>query len=228
MPSQYRIEGKNAVSLSLKKMADNATLTLKAIASYELMQQQAKITTRKLLNKTSRKGAGELSQNWTGVIFKPAAGGRVTFGVVNPLPYANIHNTGKPVIRPKSGRKFLAIPLTDKAKEFGYARDWKGPELRFGISSKKNALLFIPEIPEPKTTVRKKRKGRKRKKLIKMVRNLVGRPKSARTPGVYGTPQYLLKKKVKLPATKYMKIALERSLVMIEEERIWNQWRLVD
>ena len=81
-------------SIALSEMLADPVLTQKAVESYELMKQRFSLVTRRMLNKSGR-AVGDLAGAWQGVIFEPARDGRVSFGVINPLPYANIHNTGK-------------------------------------------------------------------------------------------------------------------------------------
>ena len=60
----------------------------------------------------------------------------LTAGAYSPLPYASIRETGG-TIRPKGGRKALAVPLTSKAKNTGSPLLWQ--------SAKK--LVYIPPKP---------------------------------------------------------------------------------
>ena len=177
-------------SIALSEMLADPVLTQKAVESYELMKQRF-----------------SLAGAWQGVIFEPARDGRVSFGVINPLPYANIHNTGKPVIKPK--KKFLAIPLTDAAHNQGWPRDWQGPKLKFGISKAGNAVLFLPD---EKVNGKAKRHARKKKRR---------RNTANQKPGVYGKPQYALKTSVKLKATGYIDVATKESMDLINDEGIW-------
>ena len=193
-------------SIALSEMLADPVLTQKAVESYELMKQRFSLVTRRMLNKSGR-AVGDLAGAWQGVIFEPARDGRVSFGVINPLPYANIHNTGKPVIKPK--KKFLAIPLTDAAHNQGWPRDWQGPKLKFGISKAGNAVLFLPD---EKVNGKAKRHARKKKRR---------RNTANQKPGVYGKPQYALKTSVKLKATGYIDVATKESMDLINDEGIW-------
>ena len=193
------------LSVEIDNLIGDTALNKKAVESYELMQQRFNIVTRRLLDKTRRKGAGTLAQSWKGVLFEPAKHGVVQFGVENPMPYAAIHDKGGEI---RAKKKYLAIPLTAEAKDQGWPRDWQGPPLRFGVSKKGNALLFEPEEKKA-TKAKRKRKTRKRRS-----------PGGTRPP-VYGKPQYLLRTSVNIPATDYLDVATKESIDLIRAE-VWG------
>lgn len=198
--------------IKIDDLIGDKALSKKAIESYELMEQRFNVVTRQRLSKTKRKGAGSLAQAWKGVIFSPAKNGTVTFGVTNPLPYARIHDKGDDIF-PRE-KKFLAIPLTDEAKDQGWARDWQGKELRFGVSKAGNMLLFVPDPKKPKKAKRKRNPRKPRKE---RTRKTIGPIR----PPVYGKPQYALKTMVTIPPTKYLDQAMKESFDLITQE-VWG------
>ena len=89
---------------------------------------------------------GALLRSWKVAPVIIEGSNRITTGVFSELPYAGIHDSGEPTIKPKTVKN-LPIPLTPKAEKL-WPRDWPEGELTFVISKKGNKLLFAEGKPQ--------------------------------------------------------------------------------
>jgi len=205
-----------AYNLGLEDIISDKWLLRKAVECSDILEQKIIISTMRLLNKKSEYGAfegttktsGGLAQNWRSVIVSKPKRAEVTFGVANPLVYADIHNWGKSDLKSPRG-KMLAIPLSKEAHARGSPMNWGKNQLSV-VASKKTGNVFLI-----KDTTKQTRKTRKKRKKRKPRNDAIRTRKDSTLPTFKA--EYWLRHSVTIPATNYYGIAIQDAMSQMIE-----------
>jgi len=146
-------------------------------------------------SKSKWEKTGNLMRSWRIAVEGPTTRGLVISSVFSDLPYARIHDGNRTtIIRPKKG-KYLAQPLTRKARVLGSPRNWEGKLFPIVLVPGRKILLVTTKRQGSFLKRRRRRKGARRRK---------GRHTKVQ-------PQFLLRRETKIKGKDYSRKAMRRA-----------------
>lgn len=142
---------------------------------------------------------GNLMRSWRLAVEGPTSRGLVISSVFSDLPYARIHDGNRTtIIRPKKG-KYLAQPLTRRARVLGSPRNWDG-----GRDGKLHPIVLVPGRKILLVTTKRQGSFLKRRRRRKGARRRKGRHTKVQ-------PQFLLRRETKIKGKDYSRKAMRRA-----------------